>query len=247
MSHYVRMAGFSIPQQRYAGGSALVGGQFVGLADRHFNGSGLRACDHGFVDVRSASWDALRCARGDGPAALAIRFEGDLDNTYPVVTGSRQLPSDCLGHGVSQQAASDVDAATAYTPIEVRFFIDHGAASDTPELYCVGNGGALWMRQPLVSGVESLRLRFVLAPDELGSQPQRDFSAEQVDALGGSIDQNWRRVVAVELCFVMRSDQAVAISTGYFDCGGRRQSTDDRWARRAFHSFVALRNRLAPL
>ncbi len=62
---------------------------------------------------------------------------------------------------------------------------------------------------------------------------------------------DWGRVVGVRICLVMRSSEPVltsedlAIRNTYLNCNQVATTLPDRYARRAFFTTIALRNRMA--
>ncbi|HEY1995530.1 PilW family protein, partial [Paraburkholderia sp.] len=96
------------------------------------------------------------------------------------------------------------------------------------ELYCEGSG-KVGSAQPLVEGVERLRVRYWLA----GAQSALDASAL---AAG-----QWVDVVAVDLCVLVRGAPQ-GRRTRYVDCDGVSATGADMRVRQAFWRRVAIRN-----
>lgn len=237
----LRMAGYSTPRALTLPGGAIYGGIRATAPDRDFTGAGIRGCDHGFMDEKQP-FDALACQTADTslPAAFAIRFDGDASNTVPI--GADNDPSDCLQSAVTTGTPSAIDPSRNYRLIESRFTAKVGG-SGTPELFCSGNGNS-FTPQPLIQWVEDVQLRYGVALDSTTREVTHYATAAQVDALAGSVDERWSRVVNVRLCTVMLSqgkDQAGA--GNYIDCDGNSVASANGFARRAFTSFYALRNR----
>lgn len=249
LGSYLRMAGYSRPQVNAPRSSVTVGGGTQGLADSHFVGAGLRGCDDGFTDPKAAGFASLTCANGAaGASAVAIRFEADTRNTFPSTDGQ---PTDCLAQKVGAAAASALDPSVSFTLVESRFFVRQGS-SGANELYCNGNGagsggGASWAPMPLVPFVEHLQLRYGIAADGGSGRVQDYVSAADIDELGGTLDQNWSRVISVKACIVLRSETANqgpdAAGARYVDCDGQLAASPDRYIRRSFTSVFTLRNR----
>ncbi|MGA7779668.1 MAG: PilW family protein [Paraburkholderia sp.] len=157
--------------------------------------------------------------RSDG---IAIRYVGDNVSTWTSATGQS---TDCLG-----QAVSTVNASTGAGGVLIvnRFYAKPSGSTGEPELYCDGNGKA-GSAQPMVEGIERLRIRYWLA----GAQTALDASA-----LGAT---QWANVVAVDLCVLVRGAPQGRRSR-YVDCDGASVMGTDLRAREAFWRRVAIRN-----
>lgn len=241
----LRAGGSSPPRVLVLPGGAIVGGATVEAPDRNFTGASVRGCDDGFTaETAKGAFDDLACnAGGNGPAAVAIRFEGDEWNTVPV--GGKA--SDCLQHAVQSQVNSAIDPALQYTLVDSRFFVA-ASGSGTPELKCAGNGGTgatIFNPEPLLELVEDVQLRYGVAADGVSRDVQQYATAAEVDALGGaSVDANWSRVVNIRVCMVMRSQNRDQAGSGnYINCDGNSVASAGGFARRSFTSVYALRNR----
>ena len=238
LARHIRMAGYSQPVLMAARSAVTVDGQLVQLVDSNLAGAGLKGCDGGFSST-SAAWDALTCTNASTePDDIAVRYEGDSFNTE--AAGGKSA-SDCLSQGVLNNAISAVNSSVQYALVESRFFI-----SSNKELSCAGNGNATFTAQPLVSGVEFMRVHYGIASDSTGSQVVRFATANEVNALGGNPDQNWGRVVAVRICLQMLSasqDQGKAVD--YINCDGVLTRPPDKFLHRTFSTTVSLRNRAA--
>ncbi|CAD6541459.1 hypothetical protein LMG24235_03645 [Paraburkholderia sabiae] len=150
---------------------------------------------------------------------VAVRYVADAVSTWPSTAG---LATDCLGQGV---AKTDADAPGV--PIVNRFYAKTSSSTGEPELYCEGTGGN--SSQPLVEGVERVRLRYWLA----GASSAMDAAA--------LTPAQWTNVVAVDLCVLVRGTPQVA-RTSYVDCDGISAVGSDLRVRRAFWRRVAIRN-----
>ncbi|MGY8904995.1 MAG: PilW family protein [Burkholderiales bacterium] len=245
MANYIRMSGFSVPRVLLAPKTVDSGTTTFKTSDSNFSGAGVRGCDNGFSNpTTAANALALECntAASTNGNAIAIRFEGDVSNTSPVGTN----PSDCLNSAVVGTVTSDVTGgALPYKLIESRFYVRQGGNSGTSELYCAGNGGTIaYAAQPIMQHVESMVFRYGVANDTIQREITSYMTATQVDAIGGSVDSNWGRVVSVKVCLVMRSE--VPNQNGpatYVDCLGNVVASPGGFLRRAFTSVVTLRNR----
>jgi type IV pilus assembly protein PilW len=158
-------------------------------------------------------------SRSDG---IAIRYIGDSVSTWPSATGQS---TDCLGQAVSEPAAS---AGVGGVLIVNRFYAKPSGSTGEPELYCDGNGKS-GFSQPLVEGVERLRVRYWLAAAQ---------TAVDASALTAS---QWANVVAVDLCVLVRGAPQGHRSR-YVDCDGASVMGTDLRAREAFWRRVAIRN-----
>jgi type IV pilus assembly protein PilW len=165
--------------------------------------------------------DSLSCeslaSHSDG---IAVRYVADAVSTWPTTTG---LSTDCLGQGLIR---TDPDAPGV--AVVNRFYARTSGSTGEPELYCEGTGRAN-SSQPLVEGVERVRLRYWLA----GAS-----SALDAAALAPS---QWNSVVAVDLCVLVRGSPQ-AVQSRYVDCDGIAALSPDTRIRRAFWRRVALRN-----
>lgn len=167
--------------------------------------------------------DSLACdtlpSRSDG---VALRYVGDNVSTWSSATGQS---TDCLGHAVTNSSA--VLGGQGVLVVN-RYFARVSGSTGEAELYCEGNGKA-GSAQPLVEGVERVRLRYWLTG-----------GLSAIDASAVTADQ-WARVVAVDLCVLVRgAPQGRRVR--YVDCDGVSALGADMRARQAFWRRVALRN-----
>ncbi|WP_323121786.1 PilW family protein [Burkholderia alba] len=152
-----------------------------------------------------------------GSDGLLVRYVGDSISTWPTAAGQA---SDCLGQGVG--------GADAGTLIVNRYYARTSASTGEPELYCEGNGRP-GVAQPLVEGVERLRLRYRLH----GGDGWMDAALLPA---GG-----WADVVAVELCVQVRG-APTGRPVRYVDCLGRAVAAPDTRPRLVLRRQVAIRN-----
>jgi type IV pilus assembly protein PilW len=236
MARHIRMAGYSKPILMAARNSATVEGQMAQIADSNFTGAGLKGCDGGFSSTND-DWGSLACTDSDTqPDDIAVRYEGDSFNTEAAGGNSA---SDCLSQGVASTTNSAITGSAQYALVESRFFV-----SDNKELSCAGNGNAALTAQPLVSGVEFMRVRYGLASDNTEGQVIRFATASEINALTGNADQKWGRVIAVRICLQMVSpseDQGKAVP--YYNCDGTLITPRDKYLHRTFSTTVSVRNR----
>ncbi|MPW15742.1 type IV pillus assembly protein [Paraburkholderia sp. CNPSo 3157] len=164
--------------------------------------------------------DSLSCeslaTHSDG---IAVRYVADNVSTWP---SAANLTTDCLGQGVTK---SDADAPGV--SIVNRFYAKTSGSTGEPELYCEGTGAN--SSQPLVEGVERVRLRYWLTG-----------ASSALDAASLAPAQ-WSSVVAVDVCVLVRGSPQMG-QTRYVDCDGVSAVSPDTRVRLAFWRRVALRN-----
>ncbi|WP_322032342.1 PilW family protein [Paraburkholderia sp. J76] len=162
---------------------------------------------------------ALTCeslsSRSDG---LAVRYQGDAVSTWAAANGQ---VTDCLGQAIGAAGVEIVN----------RYHAKVSGSTGETELYCEGSG-KVGTAQPLVEGVERLRVRYWKAG-----------AAQAVEASAIARDQ-WASVVAVDLCVLVRG-AVFARRVRYVDCEGAQVVGADGRARQAFWRHVVLRNVVA--
>ncbi len=161
--------------------------------------------------IASLSCETLS-GRSDG---IAVRYRGDAESTWLAANGE---VTDCLGQAVGASPGEVLN----------RFHAKTSTSTGEPELYCEGIG-KIGTAQPLVEGVERLRLRYWIAG-----------AAQAVDAATMSRER-WDGVVAVDLCVLVRG-AALGRRVRYVDCDGASLVASDGRARQAFWRHVVLRN-----
>jgi type IV pilus assembly protein PilW len=181
-------------------------------------GSAVFGCAAGRPTGADAS---LTCAslsnRSDG---IAVRYMGDTVSTWPSTSGQ---VTDCLGQTVGAAGVVVVN----------RYHAKTSGTTGEPELYCEGSGN-VGTAQPLVEGVEILRLRYWTAN---AAQPM------DASALAG---EQWSSVVAVDLCVQVRG-APFPRGVSYVDCDGASKTATDGRMRHTFWRHVALRNQQGDL
>ncbi|KVQ80471.1 type IV pilus assembly protein [Burkholderia multivorans] len=211
---------------RDAAGTALM------LIGQQVQMAGFRPLDVG-ASSSSSSWSPVfGCAsarmRGDAAQcdsvpqssdALLVRYIGDAVSTWPTASGQ---VSDCLGQGVGMPGERPLVAN--------RFDAHVSPSTGEPELYCEGSGRP-GVPQPVVSGIEQLRVRYLR---------RGDTQFVRADVMRAD---DWRDVVAVHLCVQARGE-AMHARVPYTDCDERVSVARDGRARVALHRIVALRNAL---
>ena len=261
LSQQIRMAGANPKQANYALSTPR---------NPITNTFSLRGCGTAFSNLKAsggvtAATDVskLSCPAVTSDAAqphsLAVAYEADKFNTVPLSNGT---PTDCVGTGLKSQMATvnkitsaTSTAATAVTFYEAdnRFYIDTPSGSSNPSLYCFGNGDK-GTPQPMVENIEDLKFSYgvaqasgndgVVAGYLSASQIETDASTVNL----GSSSERWKRVVAVRICIVARSEANITnsnTSSQYLDCDGNlKTNTTNLRLRRAYFATVSLRNRL---
>jgi type IV pilus assembly protein PilW len=109
-----------------------------------------------------------------------------------------------------------------------RYFARVSGSTGEPELYCEGSGKA-GSAQPLVEGVERVRLRYWLTG-----------GLSAIDASAVTADQ-WASIAAVDLCVLVRGAPQ-GRRMRYVDCDGVSALGADTRPRQAFWRRVAIRN-----
>jgi type IV pilus assembly protein PilW len=150
--------------------------------------------------------------RSDG---FAVRYQGDGESTWLASNGQ---VTDCLGQAVGPPATEVVN----------RFHAKLSSSTGEPELYCEGSG-KVGTAQPLVEGVERMRVRYWLA------------GAPQAVEAAALVRDQWASVVAVDLCVLVRG-APFARRVRYVDCDGVSAASSDGRARQTFWRHVAIRN-----
>ncbi|RQH09945.1 PilW family protein [Paraburkholderia dinghuensis] len=150
--------------------------------------------------------------RSDG---IAVRYVGDTVSTWPSTGG---LVTDCLGQAVGATGVNVVN----------RYHAKASGSTGEPELYCEGSGN-VGTAQPLVEGVELLRLRY---------WPANATQSVDASVLAG---EQWSSVVAVDLCVQVRG-APFPRSVSYVDCDGASKAATDGRMRQTFWRHITLRN-----
>jgi hypothetical protein len=206
-------------QIRMAGYGQLVGNFTTVSSPTSFIGNPVWACSSGFADPVDASATPA-CNGGAGaPDALQIRYQ--VENAATVGSGESR---DCLGFAVPPDAGG---VRTAQN----RFYVAN--SNGVPTLMCAGNGLA---PAPLIPNVEDLQVKL-----RVGDPFTR---AERLVDPDGFTD--WGRVLGVELCVQVRSEEIGLVESGTqagTSCRGAAFPSDGR-LRRTFTQAITLRNRI---
>ncbi|MDO9165598.1 MAG: PilW family protein [Rhodoferax sp.] len=225
ITHELRQAGYNPTR---AGGA---------VNDLLQGGWGLFACDTGFTD-NTVAGALLTCNAAGNSTSLAVIYEGDL---YSGKNTAANLPMDCIGNGV----APTVAGGTYYT-MQSRLYIANNA------LNCNG-GGNLNQSQVLAENVESMLVRFaVVEPTVVNSQRVLGYVSAADLNVPGNADlaalpalQRWNKVVAAQVCLVVRSENPVLgemSNSTYLDCNNANIAIADGRLRRAYRTTVLMRN-----
>lgn len=201
---------------------------------RTYSGHAVYGCDTGFVAANTTA--AVVCAATGTTPAIEIVYEADLTNTVPHSSG---VPSDCLGAALADQSAGP--PATSIYIARNRYYLATSTLGRS-ELHCAGNnapatGGAL------VDNVEGMQIQYGEANPADPRQIVRYVSAANVKDLG----TDFTYVVSVRVCLLMRSAEPVLTAEDpatYLDCDSVTQTSTDRFARRAYFTTTALRNKM---
>ena len=240
LSRDLLLAGYAQPTglEMTAGPLPVPTGNFA----KNYTARPVYGCDKGFL-APSATGD-VACATTSGKPAIEIVYEADEWNTIKTSSGA---PSDCLGTGLNSVPA------IAYN----RYYLLKGT-SGRFELHCASRQGA--NGQPLVDNVEDMKFWYGEAgPPSPGVVPTLEAAEKQRRVLryvtaGNLIDLNFARVIAVKVCLVIRSSEAVldmelypdpSKPPKYLDCDSVEQTISDRFLRRAYFTTVTLRNKMA--
>lgn len=234
------LAGYAQPS-----GYVPVGG--VTTMNRTYTGRPVFGCDTGFANANASP--PVTCNASGGSPAIEMVYQADTLNTVPTAAN---LPSDCLGNTMNPTAGAlnGVDYFIVYN----RYYLDTGS-SGRSELHCASNtkDGSLQPvpGQPLVDNVEAMK--FWYGED---ASPSERRVVRYVTA-ANLVDNTFARVIAVKVCVLMRSSEAVLDSAetgntdtdtallGYKDCDSVTQATADGHLRRAYFTTVTLRNKMA--
>jgi type IV pilus assembly protein PilW len=227
---------------------------------------GVFGCSGGVFNVTTGV-----CPAPDAtlPDSLVINYFS-ADNFAVRGVGTRQ---DCLGQNVEQaafggakynEARAGLDAAgtgTVALPLFIsnayglgdRYTYEQGKQSiSTRSFRCAGNGPNDNPYQPLLAGIEQLRIRYGVASATSMEAPERFYTATEVSALApvdieGQSKTGWQRVTAVQVCVLAKTlDPSVRQTTTgkYVDCDGVEVSfaTSDRAIYQQRTRIFAVRN-----
>ncbi len=205
-------------------------------------------CSHGFQSAQAGPGVATCAGPSDASSdAIEVTFEATAGNADLAADGRLV---DCLGAKLGDPASpgalAPVPTAETRYATSHRYFISVSADDGTPNLSCAS---AVSSTQSLIPNVESLRVTYGVASAWVAAQPDtwRPVRYVDADSVGSG---NWGNVVAVQVCVLMRSADAVRDSgevqthTAYIDCDNVSQTSSDNRLRRAYTTTVGLRNRV---
>lgn len=224
-----------------------------------FEGVAVRGCSGKFADPKAGTYKAVKCpATADvDKDAILVRYEADTSNTFPT---SADEPTNCNGEAITAPLIPAV-GGTGTPPVggtPARFQADNRFYVENGMLQCAGStGAAVPDAQPLFANIEQMVLRYGVAKaasqkqdsvfDANKHQIEAYLSASDIDKLGGTVDDNWGRVLSVKICLLVKSERPVKDAVGiekYTDCHGAEKDNADHYLYRTFVSTVMLRNRL---
>lgn len=214
-------------------------------------GWSIGACATDFTDRTVLQTGALTCTGAPAPntGALAVVHEADLVSGKNTAAG---LPMDCIGNGVVAEAAASLSGGSYYT-MQSRFYIENNA------LMCLGSGGALprislnQVPQALAENIESMSFMFGIGSPADNKIVQGYYSPVEINGAPAdaafaalTVAQRYDKVVAVRVCVVVRSENAILNDTDtaptYLDCDDNSAAINDGRLRRAYRTTVLLRN-----
>lgn len=187
----------------------------------------ILGCAGGYPDSVAAADPGSCVPDPDGNDAFLVRHQAlpdplDPDARLPAYDAATGVGADCLGQGPGVSIV-----ATSV------FRVANGALS------CMGSGNpGRW--QPVVAGVEQMRLRFGADVDGDGAVdgylPAGDARLAAASA--------WVRVRTVDVCLLVRVDDRVVTdaATALRDCDGTPRGAADGRLRRVFRSTLAVPN-----
>jgi type IV pilus assembly protein PilW len=197
----------------HARAAGFAAGIFVAGSDPVTPGIPVLPCPAGRPAGDPANSHCVPDARGsDG---IQFSYMADRVSSWPSTDGT---PTDCLGQAVPAGAVS-----------VTRFFVKPSGSSGEPELYCEGSG-RLGTAQPVVEGVETLRLSYQL---EGVAGLVGDFATDATNVA--------ERLQVVSICVLVRG-RPTAKNYAYLDCDGRASQGSDRRRRQTYRLRLAARN-----
>ena len=203
--------------------SAPITGSVSGGFTRVWNQRAIFGCDNGFGSLNTSP-DTQACSTAtSGPDTIAVAFQADASNSLVNASG---VPLDCLGNPTVQVGTG----TAAYYVSFNRFFIA------SRQLYCRGYDSS--SPQALVDNVEDMVISY-------GVSTAKDGNVNYYTNASSITD--WKTVVTVRVCLVMRSADAVlSEATPYQGCDPFASPTtpSDRNLYRAYTMTVGLRNRM---
>jgi len=153
-----------------------------------------------------------------GSDGVQFSYMSDRVSSWVTADGT---PTDCLGQAVPPGAL-----------VAARLLGKPRWSRGESELYCEGSG-RLGTGQPVVEGVETLRLSYQLkgVAGLVG-----DFKVDAADAVNAA-----ERLQIVSICVLVRG-RPTAKNYAYLDCDGRASQGSDRRRRQTYRFMLAARN-----
>lgn len=249
LSRDLLLAGYAQPTGFEPVIPATVPPTFTGNLMRTYAGRPVFGCDNGFVSPNTTG--AVACAAGAGTPAIEMVYDADIRNTVPTAAN---LPSDCLGNTLNPAAGvlSGVNFFVAFN----RYYVA-AIGTGRSELHCASNtqdiSGQPVPGQPLVDNVEAMKFWY----GEAGIPAADSRRVVRYVTAGNLVDGSFANVIAVKVCLLIRSSEAVLDAgettdtttnnamLAYLDCDSATQTSADRHLRRAYFKTTTLRNRMA--
>ncbi|MBA3059975.1 MAG: PilW family protein [Gammaproteobacteria bacterium] len=246
LSRDLLLAGYAQPTGFEPVTPATVPPTFTGNLARTYSGRPVFGCDNGFVSPSTIG--VVACATTAGAPAIEMVYEADLLNTVPTAAN---VPSDCLGNTLRPAAGtlSGVDFFVTFN----RYYLSTGDTGRS-ELHCASNTRDLLGQpvpgQPLVDNVEAMKFWY----GEAGALAADSRRVLRYVTAGNLADASFANVIAVKVCLLIRSSEAVLdmdlypdplLPPKYLDCDSTEQTITDKFLRRAYFTTVTLRNKMA--
>jgi type IV pilus assembly protein PilW len=236
----VAMAGYSTmvevdnAAQVMKGHAAITDQYIFGCATADFtdfHGIALAACgtaDPKKSDTLEVVYEATTAAGGGSNSIL----------------DSAGVPLDCIGNALDKVAAAGSEKE--FYPNDAKFYVKTDASGNS-RLYCEGPKGS---GAPLVDNVDRLSIKYGLDLTGGVKQTTRQIT-NYAEAPAGLTNANWKRIVSVSICVVVRSASPVMDTSSatakngldtYIDCDGNTAHSNDGRLRRSFATTVRLQN-----
>jgi type IV pilus assembly protein PilW len=192
----------------------------------------LIGCDKGFADLTQPIASLTCSTAAAGTNAVAVAYEASKENTMTTVKSGKTVPTDCLGAGLTETTSGAYKYYQSYS----RFYVSGS------QLYCLGVGNAT--AQPLVENIAEMQVRYGVGG---AVSPDTTRVITYTDAAGVAALGPWSRVLAVRVCLVVRSADALPeiASSTYRGCDPFVAVTaPDKHLYRAFTTTILLHNRV---
>jgi len=223
---HIAEGGYSRPVAPAATGTGLARAAGTAPADW------LIGCDKGFADLTQPIASLTCSTAAAGTNAVAVAYEASKENTMTTVKSGKTVPTDCLGAGLTETTSGAYKYYQSYS----RFYVSGS------QLYCLGVGNAT--AQPLVENIAEMQVRYGVGG---AVSPDTTRVITYTDAAGVAALGPWSRVLAVRVCLVVRSADALPeiASSTYRGCDPFVAVTaPDKHLYRAFTTTILLHNRV---